>query len=439
MQRVLVVSSTRQQLMPCTPARARMLLTEKKAAVLNRYPFTIILKDRADGDTQLIELKAYPGSKLTGVALVAEYAKRGKTVVFAAEIHHRGQAVKKALDSRRAIRRSRRNRKTRYRAPRFDNRTRPEGWLPPSLMSRVYNMMTWAQRLQRLAPMTSVAVETVRFDMQKMANPEISGVEYQQGTLAGFEVKQYLLQKWGHRCAYCGTGNIPLQIEHIIPKSRGGTDRVSNLTLSCEDCNQRKNNLTAVEFGHPEVQKQALMPLKDAAAVNATRYAIGNTLKSLGSPVTFWSGGRTKFNRNQQGYPKAHWIDAACVGESGAHVKLDSNMAVLQVKSCGHGCRQMCRMDKFGFSRTSAKSTREVEGFRTGDLVKASVPTGKKTGIHVGKVAVRTSGYFNVSSTAGVVQGISYKHCSVIQRADGYSYQSKTGAPLGNELPSIRA
>ncbi len=439
MQRVFVVSSTRQHLMPCTPARARMLLTEKKAAVLNRYPFTIILKDRADGDTQPIEFKTDPGSKLTGVALIAEYAKRGKTVVFAAEIHHRGQAIKKALDSRRSIRRSRRNRKTRYRAPRFDNRTRPEGWLPPSLMSRVYNTMTWAQRLQRLAPLTSVAVETVRFDMQKMVNPEISGVEYQQGTLAGFEVKQYLLQKWGHRCAYCGTGNIPLQIEHIIPKSRGGTDRVSNLTLSCEDCNQRKNNLTAVEFGHPEVQKQALMPLKDAAAVNATRYAIGNTLKSLGLPVTFWSGGRTKFNRNQQGYPKAHWIDAACVGESGAHVKLDSNMAVLQVKACGHGCRQMCRMDKFGFSRTSAKSTRVVEGFRTGDLVKASVPTGKKTGIHVGKVAVRTSGYFNVSSTAGVVQGISYKHCSVIHRADGYSYQSKTGAPLGNALPSIRA
>ena len=220
MQRVLVESNTRQQLMPCTPARARMLLTEKKAAVLNRYPFTIVLKDRADGDTQLIEFKTDPGSKLTGVALVAEYAKRGKTVVFAVEIHHRGQAIKKSLDSRRSIRRSRRNRKTRYRAPRFDNRTRPEGWLPPSLMSRVYNTMTLAQRLQRLAPLTSVAVETVRFDMQKMVNPEISGVEYQQGTLAGFEVKQYLLQKWGHKCAYCGTDNVPLQIEHIIPASR---------------------------------------------------------------------------------------------------------------------------------------------------------------------------------------------------------------------------
>jgi len=439
MQRVLVVSSTRQQLMPCTSARARMLLTEKKAAVLRQHPFTIVLKDRADGDTQLIELKADPGSKVTGTVLVADYVKRGKTVVFVEEIQHRGQSIKKSLNSRRAIRRSRRNRKTRYRAPRFDNRIRPEGWLPPSLMSRVYNTMTWAQRLQRLAPLTSVAVETVRFDMQKMVNPEISGVEYQQGTLAGFEVKEYLLQKWGHKCAYCGTGNIPLQIEHIIPESRGGANRVSNLTLSCEDCNQRKNNLTAVEFGHPEVQKLALLPLKDAAAVNATRYAIGNTLKSLGLPVTFWSGGRTKFNRTQQGYPKAHWIDAACVGESGALVRLDKNMSVLHVKATGHGSRQMCRMDKFGFTRTSAKTMRVVEGFRTGDLVKAIVPTVKKTGIHVGKAAVRTSGYFNVSTTAGVVQGISYKHCSVIHRSDGYSYQSKTGAPLGNELPSIRS
>ena len=96
-------------------------------------------------------------------------------------------------------------------------------------------------------------------------------------------------------------------------------------------------------------------------------------------------------------------------------------------------------MDRFGFPRTSAKTIRVVEGFRTGDLVKASVPTGKKTGIHVGKAAVRTSGYFNVSTTAGVVQGISYKYCSVIHRADSYSYQSKTGAPLRDELSSIRA
>jgi len=425
--------------MPCTPARARMLLRGRKAAVLRRYPFTIILKARTEGDLQPIELKADPGSKVTGVALVADYAKRGKTVVWAMDLQHRGQAIKDALDSRRGIRRGRRNRKTRYRASRFDNRTRQDGWLAPSLMSRVYNVMTWALRLQRFTPLRSVAVETVCFDMQAMVNPEISGVEYQQGTLAGYEIKEYLLEKWGRECAYCKAKNIPLQVEHIIPRSRGGTKRVSNLTVACEDCNQSKNNLTAAEFGHPNIQKQALRPLKDATAVNATRYAIGAALKTLGLPISFWSGGRTKFNRTQQGYPKAHWIDAACVGESGNQVKLDLRMQVSQVKATGHGSRQMCRMDRFGFPRTSAKAAREVKGFRTGDMVQSVVPSGKKAGTHIGKVAVRTSGSFNVSTTVGVVQGISHKHCSVLHRADGYSYLSKTGAPLGFEKPSIRA
>jgi hypothetical protein len=147
----------------------------------------------------------------------------------------------------------------------------------------------------------------------------------------------------------------------------------------------------------------------------------------------------TKFNRTQQGYPKAHWIDAACVGESGNQVKLDLRMQVWQVKATGHGSRQMCRMDRFGFPRTSAKAAREVKGFRTGDMVQSVVPSGKKAGTHIGKVAVRASGSFNVSTTVGVVQGISHKHCSVLHRADGYSYLSKTGAPLGFEKPSIRA
>jgi hypothetical protein len=205
------------------------------------------------------------------------------------------------------------------------------------------------------------------------------------------------------------------------------------------NCNQSKNNLTAAEFGHPNIQKQTLRPLKDAAAVNATRYAIGAALKTLGLPVSFWTGGRTKFNRTQQCYPKAHWIDAACVGESGEHVRLDLRMQVWQVKATGHGSRQMCRTDRFGFPRTSAKTARVVKGFRTGDIVRAVVPYGKKTGTYDGKVAVRASGSFNVSTATGVVQGISYKYCSVVHRADGYSYLTKTGAPLGNELPSIRA
>jgi hypothetical protein len=276
--------------------------------------------------------------------------------------------------------------------------------------------------------------------MQKMVNPEVSGVEYQQGTLQGYEVREYLLEKWNRECVYCGKRDIPLQIEHIIPRSRGGTNRVSNLTLACEPCNAKKGKKTAGEFGFPDVQKKSLRPLKDATAVNATRYAIGDMLKTLGLPVSFWSGGRTKYNRTQQCYPKSHWIDAACVGESGAAVCLDPNRQVLDIKSCGHGSRQMCRMDKFGFPRTSAKGARIVRGFRTGDIVRAVVPAGNKLGRYCGKAAVRTSGSFNISTQCGVVQGISYKYCSVVHSADGYSYQQfKSGAPLGNQLPSIRA
>lgn len=421
MQRALVVSSNRKQIMPCHSARARMLLRHGKAAVLIRYPFTIILKDRTGGECQPIELKADPGSKETGIALVADY-KRGKTVVWAGEIKHRGWQIKNALGSRKAIRRSRRNRKTRYRQPRFDNRIRPNNWLPPSVMSRVHNVDTWAGRLQRLAPVTSIAVETVRFDTQKLVNPEISGVEYQNGTLYGYEVKEYLLEKWGRQCAYCGAKDTPLQLEHITPKSRGGTDRVTNLTLSCEKCNRKKNTLTAKEFGYPDIQKQTLKPLKDAAAVNAARYAIGNALKKHGLPVTFWTGGRTKYNSTMQNYPKTHWIDAACVGQSGENIKLNPAMRFLTITAKGHGSRQACRVNQFGFPRTSAKRMRLVHGFKTGDIAQAVVQHGKKKGIHTGRIAVRSSGSFNIQTSNGTVQGVSHRNCSVLHQSDGYTY-----------------
>ncbi|PCI27487.1 MAG: hypothetical protein COB67_08445, partial [SAR324 cluster bacterium] len=129
--------------------------------------------------------------------------------------------------------------KTRYRKPRFLNRTLPQGWLAPSLLSRVFNIETWVEKLCCFAPVKAISQELVRFDMQQMENPEISGKEYQQGTLAGYETKQYLLEKWNRTCVYCGAQNVPLEIEHIIPKSKGGSNRVSNLTLACVSCNQK--------------------------------------------------------------------------------------------------------------------------------------------------------------------------------------------------------
>jgi 5-methylcytosine-specific restriction endonuclease McrA len=404
-----------------------------------------------DIDSQLFRLKIDPGSKTTGLAILNDSTGE---VAWAAELQHQGQQIKKSLSSRRAIRRSRRNRKTRYRKPRFNNRTRPKGkatkvyWLPPSLMSRVYNIETWVARLRKLCPITAISLELVKFDMQAMQNPEISGVEYQQGELFGYEVREYLLEKFGRKCAYCGAENVPdMEIEHIIPKTRGGSnppcgvgrivlaiDRKktqpdegdSNLTIACKRCNLKKGNQTAEEFGHPEVQKQAKKPLKDAAAVNATRWEIYQRLQlpRIGSlPIEVGTGGRTKYNRIKKSLPKTHWLDAVCVGESTPETIKAEGIQPLGIVATGHGSRQMCQVDKYGFPRAKAKQYKRVHGFQTGDIVKAIVPEGKKAGTYIGCVAVRTSGSFNIKTQNGTTQGISHRHCYLIQHADGYSYE----------------
>ncbi|MGB1289371.1 MAG: RNA-guided endonuclease IscB, partial [Aggregatilineales bacterium] len=222
MQKVFVVDKNEDPLMPCHPARARELLRKGRAKVFRRYPFTIILLDREGGETQNMQFKVDPGSKTSGIALVGDF-KRGLRCIWAAELTHRGQQIRDKLLSRRQLRRGRRHRKTRYRQPRFLNRRKGKGWLPPSLLSRINNVWTWLVRLRRFSPITHLAMELVRFDMQLMQNPEISGVEYQQGELQGYEVREYLLEKWGRTCAYCGAKDTPLQIEHIVPKARGGS------------------------------------------------------------------------------------------------------------------------------------------------------------------------------------------------------------------------
>ena len=427
MNRVFVLDAKLQPLMPCHPARARQLLDRGQARVYRRVPFTIVLEERVGGDTQPIELRLDPGSRTTGLALVASFA-RGDRVVWAGELTHRGLQVRADLDRRRALRRGRRGRKTRYRAPRFLNRTRPQGWLPPSLESRVGNCLTWAERLKQRAPLTGIQVETARFDTQALVNPEITGVEYQQGTLAGYEVREYLLEKWGRTCAYCGAKDLPLQVEHIHPRALGGSNRISNLALACEPCNTRKGTQAAQQFlaDQPErlrrVLAQAQAPLRDAAAVNATRYAIGRALQGLDLTVRFSSGGRTKFNRTTQGYPKAHWIDAACVGEAGLKVHLHPSQAVLKIEAKGRGIRQVVKSDAHGFPRSAAKRVKRVAGFQTGDLAQLVQPRGKYAGTHAGRIAgIRADGRFDLTLPQGKVTAPASRF-TLLQRSDGYAY-----------------
>ncbi|MGI6081755.1 MAG: RNA-guided endonuclease IscB [Limnochordia bacterium] len=421
MLRVFVPNKDLQPMMPCHLARARKLLKNGRARVYRRYPFTIVILDREAFETQDVELKLDPGSKITGIAVVGNF-NRGSELLWAANLEHRGLQVRESLQRRRALRRSRRSRKLRYRPARFQNRRRPEGWLPPSLLSRVDNVKVWGERLTRYTPVASVHVETVRFDTQEIQNPEISGVEYQQGELAGYEVREYLLEKFNRTCVYCGSRNVPLEIEHLVPRSRGGSDRVSNLALACTPCNQRKGNQTAEEFGYPHLMDEAKKPLRDAAAINAIRYRIGETLKSFGLPIHFWSGGRTKMNRIKQGYPKDHWIDAACVGENGDDVQLSPIASVLHIKATGRGSRQMCLMDRYGFPRTKAKRVKRIHGFQTGDMARLNQPKGKYKGVWEGKVSVRERGYFDILTSSGARITASWKNFMLLQRFDGYAY-----------------
>ncbi|MEA5516660.1 RNA-guided endonuclease IscB [Nodularia sp. UHCC 0506] len=425
MCKVFVLDTHKRPLYPIHSAQARQLLRNKKAAVFRRFPFTIILKEsQPDVTVQPLRLKLDPGAKVTGIALVNDTSGE---VVFAAELKHRGFAIRDALTSRRQLRRGRRARKTRYRQPRFLNRTRPEGWLAPSLQSRVDNIKTWVEKLRKLAPIEAISQELVRFDMQLIRNPEIQGKEYQQGTLAGYETREYLLEKWGRQCAYCGVKDVPLQIEHIHPRAKGGSNSITNLTLSCGKCNTKKGTKDIKDFLKKDPSKltrilaQAQRPLADAAAVNTTRWALFKALKETGLSVETGSGGLTKFNRSQQKLDKTHWLDAVCVGKTTPKLII-KGVKPLLITANGHGSRQMCGTDKFGFPSRHRTNKQIHFGFQTGDIIKAVVTNGKKVGEYVGRILCRATGSFDIATKRGRISGISYKYCSAIHKKDGYSY-----------------
>lgn len=443
---VFVLSREGKPLMPCSEKRARMLLAAGRARVHRLHPFAIRLVDRtrASCDLQQMRLSIDPGSKATGFALSRIERPLGSDsgegqpptmyITFLMELVHRGQAIRSSLARRAEFRRARRGRNTRYRAPRFNNRSKPRGGLSPSLMHRIDTTASWVTRLRRWAPITELAQELVRFDMQAIRAAEegrdIETIEYASGTLAGYEVGEYLLEKWKRTCAYCDATGVPLEKEHILAKCRGGTNCVSNLTLACRPCNQAKGNRDVSEFLARDparlqrILAQTRAPLKDAAAVNSTRWALFQRLRMTGLSVETGSGGLTKFNRTRLGIAKTHALDAACVGLVG-DVRRPAQPA-LRVKCTGRGSRSRTRLDSFGFRRGLLMREKVVKGFRTGDMVKATVPsTSKKSGVYVGRVAVRATGSFNIQTRDGVVQGVSHRHCVALMRGDGYSYQSE--------------
>jgi 5-methylcytosine-specific restriction endonuclease McrA len=410
---VFLIDANKTPMNPIHPSHAKKLLDSGKAAVFRRYPFTLIMNRVVENIvTYPITLKIDPGSKTTGFALV----NNREEVIWGMELKHRCQTIKTNLQTRSGVRKGRRSRHTRYRKARFLNRTRVSCWLAPSLNHRVLTTNTWVKRLIKFAPITNIVQELVRFDLQQHENPEISGIEYQQGELQGYEVREYLLEKWNRKCAYCDMKDVPLQIEHIVSKAKGGTNRISNLCLACEKCNQKKCSQDVEKFlsKKPEVLKkikaQAKQPLKDAAAVNSTRWTLFNSLKDIGLPVSTGSGGKTKYNRTRLGLPKEHWIDAACVGDVDTLKVLITK--VLVAKSTGQGTKRLCRINKHGFPCSKARQSYSHE-WQTGDIA-----TGKKV---VGRVVVQSATRLEIRVDGKRIGG-KLSEFKRLYRKDCYSY-----------------
>jgi 5-methylcytosine-specific restriction endonuclease McrA len=348
--------------MPTTQRTGKKLLKEGKAKVVTRCPFTIQLTYATGEATQPIKLGVDIGyTKIGFSATIKQLEVISGTLTLRKD-------VSKKLDERRRYRRARRNRLW-HRKPRFLNRKKDEGWLAPSTQHRLTSHLRLVKKLESLLPIHFKKVEVANFDAHKMQYPEITGVAYQQGELQGYEVREYLLDKWKRTCAYCSGKEVPLEVEHIIPKSRGGTDRVSNLTLSCRTCNVKKGDQTAEEFGHPSIQQQAKKSLKAAACLSTIRWRV---VAQLGAEHTY--GYVTKYLRTKLGLEKSHVNDAFVIA-GGTNQERCQVYEVIQIRR-----RNRClQKNRKGFKPAIKRQNYALQPY---DLVKYNNRKYRVKGVH---------------------------------------------------------
>ena len=428
---VFVLNKSKKPLDMISNAEARILLRKKLAVIHKIYPFTIRLKDNSYvSNDKTYTVKLDPGSRHTGVAIIDDK----DSVVMLAEIEHRGHVIKRSLNSRKTIRRSRRQRKTRYRPARFLNRTRPQGWLAPSVKSRANNVINFIKKYKKLININKVMIENVSFDVAQMSsNTKLYGVAYQQGPLYQNKLRSFIFNRSNGKCIYCGAKAT--EIDHVIPRANGGTNSTYNLVASCKSCNQMKSNLSLKDFGKlvgKDFSKLVPKKLpKDAAIVQLARNYMVREVTKLVSDTTLHDAWMTKYNREQLGLPKEHYYDALSVGEVPSKFNFLTDK-ILQIFAQSRGSHKMCHVDSYGFPRTSAKASKSVEGFQTGDIVKAVVTKGSKIGEYLGRVVVHSYGYFDIQTKTKKIQGIGHEYCRLIQRGDGYLYNYKECDFLSN-------
>ena len=358
---VYVISQNGQPLMPTeNHAKVRILLKNKKAKVIKKCPFTIQLAYDSTNYTQDITLGVDAGSKYIGLSATTK-----SKVLFESDVELRNDIVN-LLSVRRQNRRTRRNRKTRYRKPRFNNRRRKEGWLAPSVQNKVDSHLTVIRKVHEILPITKVIVEVASFDIQKIKNPMISGTEYQQGEQLDFwNVREYVLFRDGHICQCCKgkSKDKILNVHHIESRHTGG-DAPNNLITLCETCH------TGYHKGIVKLPKTIRrgMSFKDAAFMGIMRWAFYNKLKEIYPNVNLTYGYITKNTRIKNSLPKEHYIDARCI--SGNVEAIASGTVYYQKKVRCHN-RQIHKSTILkGGIRKRNQAPYDVMGFRLFDKVK---------------------------------------------------------------------
>lgn len=302
---VYVLNKNGKPLMPCKEAKARHLLEQGKAKVVKVIPFTIQLLFECENITQPISLGIDAGSKHIGISATTE-----KKVLYEADIELRNDIVD-LLSSRREARRSRRNRKTRYRQARFNNRKRKNGWLAPSVMQKIQSHLNIVASVNKILPISKTNIEVASFDIQKIKNPEIFGTEYQQGEQLGFwNVREYVLARDGFICQCCKgkSKDKVLNVHHIESRKTGGNSP-GNLVTLCKTCHQ---NFHKGIIQLPKTIRRT-NSFRDAAFMGIMRWACYNKLKEQYPNVILTYGSITKKSRIENNLPKEHYIDARCI------------------------------------------------------------------------------------------------------------------------------
>ena len=422
--RVPVIDAEYRPLAPCSPRRARILVQQSKAHGRHRNGIYYLTLHRTIPQESIrsSSLMIDPGKSFTGLAIVRDDEQHNRAVLFCATLQHRND-VRKRLTQRASFRRTRRGR-LRFRKPRFSNRRRSTGWLPPSLQSRLDNTLTWVYRLTGLIAISDIHIETAQFDAQRLRDPGVHGKDYQQGPLYQATLRAFVIHRDNSTCRYCGKKAKPVELDHVIPRSLSGPNTPWNLVVSCHKCNQRKDNKPLAEFLRrrpqrlADIEAQLQKPLASAAHMNVIIPALLNRLCQQGHHVTEHDAAQTAANRQTLNVKKDHHIDSAVLGEPATLRGVPSH--ILSIKAIGRGQRKRVMPDKSGTPRSqdwpnycrlspaerrkiptpSHKNRRKrIDGIGTGDLVQIQHASGTVRGhatpynnrVSIGTKPARTS------------------------------------------------